>query len=193
MIETRDEFITSRPQRLCHMCGRCCKMSTTPNTYEELKAQMAQGHPGASDFLELFEPYPSIEAARKVDAEIVDNIINSLKADEKYDEKNLTFYRCRHIMDNNLCGIYQNRKKLCDNFPVSPWAVAPPGCGFEGWLFLKREERKQRIRKLKENLLDFDLMLKDPINEKDRGKILEAIEKTKDIIDYYSRYGSEDW
>ena len=136
MSDINDEFVKSRPQRLCHMCGKCCRISTTPYPYEELKAKVEEGHEGAIDFLDIFEPYPSIESAREVDAGIVDNIINGLKEDNNYDEKTLTFYRCRYIMDNNLCGIYLNRKKLCDNFPVSPWAVVPPDCGFEGWLFL---------------------------------------------------------
>ena len=193
MSDSSADFIKSRPQRLCHMCGRCCRMSTTTYPYEELKARMENGEEGACDFLELFEPYPSIEAAREADSSIVDNIIKSLKSDDKYDESKLTFYRCRHIMDNNLCGIYLSRKKLCDNFPVSPWAVAPPGCGFEGWLFQKREEVKQKVRKLKESLLDFDLMLKEGKNPEQTEKIKEAIEKTQNIIDHYSKYGASDW
>ena len=193
MSDTTDDFIKSRPQRLCHMCGRCCRLSTTPYSYEELKAQVAEGHPGASDFLELFEPYPSIEAARECDAAIVDNIIAGLKEVDKYDEKTLTFYRCRHIMDNNLCGIYLNRKELCDRFPSSPWAVAPPGCGFEGWLFMKREERKARIRRLKESILDFEIMREENSTPEQVVKINAAIEKTNDIIAFYSKYGSADW
>jgi len=187
------EFVRTRPQRLCKMCGKCCRMSTTPYSYEELQASVAEGHRGAIDFLEIFEPYPSIEEARKHDAEIVDNIIKNLKADGKFDEKKLTFYRCRHIMDNNLCGIYLDRKILCDNFPSSPWAVAPPGCGFEGWLFQKREEVKQKVRKLKEDLLDFELLLKEEQSPERTTKLKDAIEKTKDIINYYAKYGSADW
>jgi len=193
MSDTSDDFVKSRPQRLCHMCGSCCRISTTSLPYEELKALADEGQKGAIDFLEIFEPYPSIEAAREVNAGIVDNIVDSLKEDDKYNEKKLTFYRCRHIMENNLCGIYQNRKTLCDRFPSSPWAITPPGCGFEGWLFQKREEIKQKVRKLKESLLDFDVMLKEQQDPVQIKKIQEAIEKTQDIINYYSKYGSSDW
>ena len=193
MSDSIDDFAKSRPQRLCHMCGKCCRMSTTPYTYEELTAQVESGEQGAIDFLEIFEPFPTIEAARESNAEIVDNIINGLKETDSYDEKKLTFYKCRHIMDNNLCGIYQNRKRLCDRFPSSPWAVTPPGCGFEGWLFMQREERKQKVRKLKESLLDFDLMLKHSQPPEKVEKINEAIRKTQDIIDFYAKYGSADW
>lgn len=193
MSDTSEDFIKSRPQRLCHMCGRCCRMSTTPLPYEELKAKAEEGHEGAIDFLELFVPYPSLEVAREADAEIVDNIINNMKKDGIYDEKKLTFYRCQHIMENNLCGIYQDRKKLCDRFPSSPWAVFPPGCGFEGWLFQKREERKQKIRKFKENIMDFEIMLGKEQDPAQIAKINEAIEKTKSIIEFYSKYGSSDW
>jgi len=193
MGDSIDDFAKSRPQRLCHMCGKCCRMSTTPYSYEELTTQVEQGEQGAIDFLEIFEPFPSIEAARESNAEIVDNIIMGLKETDNYDEKKLTFYKCRYILDNNLCGIYQNRKRLCDRFPSSPWAVTPPGCGFEGWLFMKREERKQKVRKLKESLLDFDLMLKHGQPPEKAEKINEAIRKTNDIIDFYAKYGSADW
>ena len=193
MSKANEDFINSRPQRLCKMCGRCCRLSTTPYPYEELKAKVAEGTQGAMDFLELFEPYPSIDAAREADAAIVDNIIKGLKEDDNFVEEKLTFYRCRHIKDDNLCGIYLNRKELCDRFPSSPWAVAPPGCGFDGWLFQKREERKQKVRHLKENILDFEIMLEKEQVPEQIAKINEAIEKTKEIIGYYSKYGSQDW
>lgn len=188
-----NDFFKSRPQRLCHMCGKCCRVSTTAYSYEELKKLASQGEEGAIDFLKIFEPYPSIEEAKKYGEKTVNNIINGLKENDAYDENNLTFYRCRYITDNNLCSIYENRPELCDRFPSSPWAVVPPGCGFEGWLFQQREFKKQQVRKLKEYLLDVETMLLDLKDLEQIEKTKEAIEKVKKTIEFYGKYGSADW
>jgi len=185
-----EEFFESRPQRLCKMCGKCCRLSTAATPYDEMLTLSEEGHEGATNFLRIFEPYPSTDEARKDSQEIVDNIINNI-ADKSQAEK-LTFYKCKYIKDDNLCGIYHDRPELCDRFPSSPWAVVPPGCGFEGWLFVKREELKQKIRKQKENLLTFEVMLQEATPEQ-AEKIKASIEKTKAIIELYSKYGSADW
>ena len=186
-----EDFFEERPQRLCKMCGKCCKLSTTTLPYNELKTMCDEGHEGAVDFLRIFEPYDSIEEARKNSPQTVDNIVKSLENNPEA-RKSLTFYKCKYIQDNNLCGIYQDRPELCDRFPASPWAVVPPGCGFEGWLFQKSEALKQKVRKQKENLLDFEIMLQTATPEQ-AEKIQAAIEKTKNIIESYSKYGSADW
>ena len=71
-----ENYLAKRPQHLCHMCGKCCRVVTTSTPYAQLKSMAESGDKGATDFLSLFEPYPSIEAARNVDADVVDNIIN---------------------------------------------------------------------------------------------------------------------
>lgn len=193
MENNSNDFIKNRPQRLCKMCGRCCRVATTPKTFEELNELAKSGDESAQDFLRLFEPYPSLEEARKVVPEIVDNIIGHLQKGALYEEDKLTFYRCRYIQDNNLCGIYQDRPELCDRFPSTPWAVEPPGCGFEGWLFQKREETKQKIRRQKENLLFLENALLELKNPEQIAKTVELIEKIKNTIDSYSKYGAYDW
>lgn len=193
MENPNEEYIKNRPQRLCHMCGKCCRVVTTPKTYEELCAARDAGDEGAVDFLSLFEPYPSIAEARKVSKETVDNIVNALKENGAYDESKLTFYKCRYIQDDNLCARYQDRLQLCDNFPATPWAVVPPGCGFEGWLFQQREEKKQKVRKLKENLLSLDVMLSECDDEDQKKRVLETADKLKYTISMYECYGGNDW
>lgn len=182
------DFINSRPQRLCKMCGTCCRVATTPKPYQELKELAEAGDEGAKDFLNLFEPYSSIEEARKVSAATVDNILS-----QGDDSDNVTFYRCRYIQDNNLCGIYQDRPELCDRFPASAWAVVPPGCGFEGWLFQKQEEIKQKARKHKEYKLEFEAMIKETKDSEKIEKLSEGIRKIDSMIDMLSQYGSENW
>lgn len=186
------DFLDSRPQELCLMCGKCCRLATTETPYKELLELAESGNESARDFLKIFEPYSSIEAAREVAPEIVDNILDALKyTPEKIEE--ITFYKCKHILNNNLCGIYKERPLVCERFPTSPWAVIPPGCGFEGYLFKKREEIKQKIRKQKEALLDLEVILKTLKDPEKIEKVKDAIEKTKELIKNFDKYGASDW
>lgn len=186
------DFIDSRPQRLCKMCGTCCRVATTPKSYQELLALAEAGDKGAKDFLTLFVPYESIEEARKVSAATVDNILEKMLTPEDSNQE-ITFYHCKHIQDNNLCGIYKERLELCDRFPSTAWAVAPPGCGFEGWLFQKREEIKQRTRKQKEYKLEFEAMLKETDDPEKIEKLKQGIAKIDSMVEMLSKYGSKDW
>lgn len=82
--------------------------------------------------------------------------------------------------------------KCGDRKPLSPFEKLPEGCGYEGWVFQKREEIKQEIRKQKELLLSLEIMLKNSTPEQAQ-EIKERIEKINGIIDLYSMYGSKDW
>lgn len=185
MMESK--FIDERPQELCKMCGRCCRVATGAKPYAEILKLAEEGNQGALDFLGLFDPYPSIEAAREVDALIVDNIIRHYNGDD------LTFYRCKYIQDDGLCGNYLNRPPVCRHFPSTAWAVAPPGCGFEGWLFWKQEEEKQHVRLAKEELLDMEVLKTKHDNPEILQKISQVEEKIKKNIEAYAKYGSQLW
>lgn len=188
-----ENYLAKRPQHLCHMCGKCCRVVTTSTTYAQLKSMAESGDKGATEFLSLFEPYPSIEAARNVDADVVDNIINRLKNDGKFDENNITFYGCRFLQDNNLCSRYETRLDLCKHCPSTPWSIVPPNCGFEGWLFWQREEIKQKIRKSKEELLELKILRMKTIDKEVLKKIDAVEHKIQKSIDFYKKYGSENW
>lgn len=188
-----ENFLAKRPQHLCHMCGKCCRVVSTPIPYDELKKMAENGDSGAVDFLSLFVPYKSIEEARKVDASIVDNIINHKIEDGIYNEGDTTFYYCKYLQDNNLCSRYESRLTLCKHCPSSPWVVVPPGCGFEGWLFWQREEIKQKVRRYKEELLELELLRKKTKETDTVNKILAVEQKIKKNIDMYKKYGSENW
>ena len=188
-----ENYLAKRPQHLCHMCGKCCRVVTTSLSYAELKQMEQDGDKGAVDFLSLFVPYDSIESARNVDAGVVDNIINRLKSDGSFDEKKITFYGCKYLQDNNLCSRYETRLDLCKHCPSTPWSIVPPGCGFEGWLFWQREEIKQKIRKSKEELLELKLLRMRTKNENTLQKINIVEHKIQRGIDFYKKYGSENW
>lgn len=188
-----DNYLSKRPQELCHMCGRCCRVVTTSKSYEELKELEAKNDNGACEFLKIFVPYPSIEAARAVDSELVDNVIFHLKEDGNYDLNKTSFYYCKYLLDNNLCSIYEERPELCRHCPCTPWAIVPPGCGFEGWLFLEREKVKEKIRKAKEELLELKLLKTRNTDENILKKISSVEHKIHSTIELYKKYGSYDW
>ena len=174
------------------MCGKCCRLATTYIPYQELLDLVEKGDEGAKDFLNIFEPYPSTEVAMKAYPDIVENILMNVKRSGESVDK-VTFYKCKYILDNNLCGIYEKRPELCERFPTSAWAVIPPGCGYEGWMFKCREELKQKIRKQKETLIEFEAELKNEHTPEMKLKLEAAIQKIKDIVTVYAKYGSEDW
>ena len=188
-----ENYLNKRPQSLCHMCGRCCRVATTPKSYEELKRLAAEGDEYAIDFLKIFVPYSTVEAAREVDSDIVDNIYKNLK-EGGFSTDNITFYGCKYILDNNMCSIYEERPLLCKHCPSTPWCVVPPKCGFEGWLFLMRERDKKRIRKSKEDLLELKLLKTKMKNDPDALKKIESVEhKIHGTIERYKKYGAEYW
>lgn len=193
MSSYEENYLAKRPQHLCHMCGKCCRVVTTSLSYAELKQMEQDGDKGAVDFLSLFVPYDSIESARNVDAGVVDNIINRLKSDGSFDENEITFYGCKYLQDNNLCSRYETRLDLCKHCPSTPWSIVPPGCGFEGWLFWQREEIKQKIRKSKEELLELKLLRMRTKDENTLQKINIVEHKIQRGIDFYKKYGSENW
>ncbi len=193
MSSYEENYLASRPQSLCKMCGKCCRVVTTSLPYEKLCKMRDENDSGACDFLSLFEPFDSVESARKVDEETVDNIINLLEQDGNFPDEGITFYTCKYLRDDNLCSNYENRPRLCRYCPSTPWSIVPPGCGFEGWLFWKREEVKQKIRKAKEELIELKLLKKKSINDDMLKKITTVEQKLQKNIDAYAKYGSYMW
>lgn len=186
-------YLSQRPQCLCKMCGKCCRVVTTSTPHYELERLAKENDPAAVDFLSLFIPYKSIDDARAVDSEIVDNIVSRLSQDQNYNENETTFYYCRYLRDDNLCSNYENRLALCKHCPSNPWSIVPPGCGFEGWLFMKREDIKQKIRKSKEEFLELELLKRKTDNPQILDKIKTVQNKIYKSIDVYKKYGSENW
>lgn len=176
-------FCDRRPQRLCKMCGKCCRVVVPSVPYEKLKEMAARKDQEALDFLELFEPYPTVADAMAVDEAIVKNIPD-------YEKR--TFFRCR-FLDGNLCTRYETRLGVCKRFPSSPWAVIPPGCGFGGWLFMEQQKIMKYVRNLKEERLAYKVRLKYTQDESTRHKLQQIIDSIDENIALYSKYGSERW
>lgn len=180
-VETLQEFVDKRPRQLCKMCGKCCRVVTASVSYYELQKMALEGDKEAIDFLELFVPFESVEAAMRIDKELVENIP---------DYRNRTFYTCRYLT-GNLCSRYNDRLDVCKRFPSSPWAVVPPECGYYNWLLEERENIINHVKGLKEEKLKYKRMLNT--NPELKEKLEKLIEKIDMIIKIYAPYGSEKW
>jgi len=89
-------------------------------------------------------------------------------------------------------------KRLCagcsacnGKFMASVWDEMPHGCRLEGWLFQQRENIKQKVRRKKEESLDFEVLLKE--NPNNSEEIKNHIEEIKEFVNIYAKYGSIDW
>jgi len=140
------QSIKNRPQRLCIKCGKCCRFVPVEKTYSELKLLAENGDKNAMDFLEMFVPYQSIDEILKLDRDTVESFT---------DWQTKTFYKCKYLNEDNLCSIYDTRFEMCRNYPQSPFLELPEGCGFSGWAFQEGEKIKHALRKLKEELLNY--------------------------------------
>ena len=181
------------PQYLCKMCGKCCRSITSNYTHAELEKMAEDGSDEARVFIDIFKPFLSIDEARKIVPEQIDQILEELKISENFDINKVTFYYCKHISDDNKCGIYNQRPECCKRAPNNGWSCMPPGCGFEGWQFEQREKTKQKVRKLKEYLVTARAIAEDG-NIPGKNMTVKELEKIIEIkIKPWEKYGSKYW
>ena len=90
------------------------------------------------------------------------------------------------FLKNNLCS-NPNKPKECTDFPSSTFAFLPENCGYEGDVFIKLEKEKQKIRKLKEEIIYYNSIL-----SVDKS-VQRIIDRHQAYIDKYKMYGSNDW
>lgn len=180
---------------LCHKCGRCCKSATTYHSHTKLQAMANQGHQEAIDFLEIFEPYETLDAARAVVPEQVDQVLKEVRNRTDMSEDELTFYHCRYVTKEGLCGIYDRRPRCCREAPSHGWSVMPPGCGFEGWQFQQREAHKRLVRDLKTSAYVMEQLSPDGVSHPTRPGVTltDLREVIAEKISPWKQFGAENW
>lgn len=131
-----------------------------------------------------------------VDEKFLQNLKPSTCKDLEYTENirkmfpNIKFYSCKHLSDENLCTI-EEKPDICKNFPASAFASIPETCGYIGEIFSKQEEIKQKIRRLKEEIIHYEALM--TTNDKDKSAYQKIITSHQKFIDRYKNYGSFDW
>jgi len=180
---------------LCHKCGRCCRSATTYAPYTELQELAAIGNQDAIDFLDIFQPYESIEAARAVVPDQVAQVLKEAEDNPNLDINTMSFYHCRYVTTEGLCGIYEKRPRCCQAAPVHGWSVMPPGCGFEGWQFQEREKQRRLVRDLKTNAYILEQLSPDgkthPLRPDTTIDDLKTMVENR--IKPWKRFGSDYW
>ena len=180
---------------MCHKCGKCCRSATTYHSYKVLQEKVAEGDQEAIDFLSIFEPYDSIEDARLVEPEQVEQLLKVVANRDDMNLEELTLYHCRYVSPEGLCTIYERRPRCCQAAPTNGWSAMPPGCGFEGWQFEQREKQKRMVRDLKTSAYVMEQMSPDGIHHPVRPEstLEELREMVEQKIKPWKTFGSHYW
>jgi Fe-S-cluster containining protein len=192
-VDNLDSENDKFPQYLCKMCAKCCKSITTSISHEELLKMASKGSEEAKVFTEFFIRFESLEEARKVIPDQIEQILEELKSKENFDIEKVTFYYCSHVTPEYKCGMYESRPECCKRAPVNGWSCMPPGCGFEGWQFEEREKVKKKIRKLKEYLIAVEAISTDGKVPGKHMTVEELRELVESKLKFFEKYGSRYW
>ncbi len=86
-----------------------------------------------------------------------------------------------------------NCGKCSDNKPFSAFSDIPDGCGYEGFLFLKREEHKQKVRKLHEEIILLNVKIENSKSNTKKKKFIHAKEKVLKQLEDLKKFGPIDF
>jgi len=103
----------------------------------------------------------------------------------------LGIYTCKYLK-NNLCT-NPNKPDICKNYPSFPFIQLPENCGYEGIIFLKKEDIKHKIRKIKEEILNYTILLETTKDKKEKQQYKKLIDIRNKSISKYKDFDSEDW
>lgn len=91
-------------------------------------------------------------------------------------------------------------KRLCLNcgkcggsLPLSAFSPIPDGCGYYGYMFLKQEEHKQKVRKLDEDIVLLNVKISNAKGEAKRKKYQKGLEKVKEKLKELEKFGPIDF
>jgi hypothetical protein len=102
----------------------------------------------------------------------------------------VVFYACKCVGEDNLCHA-DTISDLCKAYPSSELAFIPDECGYLGEIFLKNESLKRKIRKFKEEILDYETQIES--GSKDSESYKKIVQNLKRFIQKYAEYGSGNW
>ena len=163
----------------CSKCGICCRLIPIDDeTNMLLRDGIQEPDQGFLDSLSLL----TLDEARNINEFYVEKVQNIFP--------NIKFYSCKFISDDNLCT---NPEKpiACKNYPSHPLAIIPEDCGYDGEIFIKNEQLKQKIRKLKEEIIYYEALITS--GDKNKHSYANIIENHKKFIEKYSKFGAWDW
>lgn len=161
----------------CKQCGLCCKLIPVDI---ETNSMLRDGiQPLNEDFAEFLLPLTKEEAIN-INEFYVYRVLETFP--------NAMFFRCKYLSPANLCSKLVI-PQICEHFPSHPLALVDEDCGYNGELFIKSEELKQKIRRYKEEIIYYETQLNGK-EEKGYRKIIASLSR---FIDKYSVYGADNW
>ena len=164
-------------ESLCKKCGICCKYIPVDVVNRKLLWNSVQ--PLTEEFESMLLPISDLKLQNM---------------GEIFSERNLNcdvqIFKCKHLINENHCS-NPNMPNECKDFPSKPFAFIPDECGYYGEQFLLSEDLKQKIRKMKEEILNYEVLM--TTNPKESRSYVRIIEQLNRFIQKYSVFGSEDW
>ena len=164
-------------EKYCKHCGVCCRYIPVDLDKNLLLWNSVQ--PLSKVFFAMLLPLSEEEAQSR----------NEFFS-ENVQFSNIKFFRCKYLVNQNICSNLE-RPSECKNFPNEPFAYIPEECGYSGFQFLKQEELKQKVRKMKEEILYYEALMESDSKDARAYKII--IDRLKKQVDKYSIFGSKDW
>ena len=120
------EILSLRENYSCKGCATCCNLACSEYSYEELKKRAENGDNFAKQFTSIFIPYETREDAKKIYPEYLKLLSENVEGE-------VYFYHCPKLTECKRCSDYENRPKICRDFPDNPLDILPKSCGFYEW------------------------------------------------------------
>ncbi len=157
----------------CNKCGLCCKLIPACNGNI-----IRDGQEPVQDF---FTPL-NISTALSINEDYVKKVQNLFPEAQ--------FYTCKYLDKNNQCT-NPNMPETCKTFPNTAVAIICDNCGYSGEIFIKNETLKQKIRKLKEEIIHYEALILS--NPKEKNNYQKIINSHQNYINKYQNFGSLNW
>ena len=121
-----NEILAYRTKFGCVGCATCCNLACSEFSPAELKQKAEDGDNFANQFLSVFIPYENKEEAAKIYPEYIELLAEN-------GETNVYFYHCPKLTKDKRCSHYENRPRICRDFPDNPLSILPKSCGYKAW------------------------------------------------------------
>ena len=163
----------------CNGCGMCCKLIPVKDGDCIL---VRDGFQIIDDdfFSGLYEL--SEDNAKNINQSYVESILN-LFTDVK-------FYGCKHLSSENKCTL-EEMPSVCAKFPSTPVAIIPDECSCMGDIFIKNEQLRRKIRMIKEEILDYEILIEN--GDKNSASYRKIIDNLTRFVIKYRDFGSDNW
>ena len=162
----------------CNFCRVCCKL--IPIDLER-NIICRDGIQPADLFSSDNLTQLTIEQAKDINQDYVEKVLDLFP--------NIIFFSCKKI---DKCT-FKTCHPYCKNFPSEPVAIIPDECSYYGEFFLKNEITKQKIRKIKEEMVHYEALIRSSKNNSEKDSYKKILHNLQKFVDKYAEFGSKDW